>query len=192
MVHVCELWKCLYNDISPGGKLGVWICVSNMRVKLSKTCVAIVLSSGPASTHVKHSPARHVGAPPARAFVCLFFLEPRFVCRQWGSLADQCVSKHPRFDRRRPLSLSRCLYTVFIAKFASPPSKLPLYIFNFGYFCCKNGKFFAVFELYRIHLGDLSTYFIDFLLLVEGDLRPVRGCFFFAIWRLHNKLSVFW
>ncbi len=67
------------------------------------------------------------------------------------------------------------LYTVFIAKLASPPSKPPppLYIFYFRYFGCQNGRFFVVFRLHRVHLGDSSTYFIDFLLLVEDDLRPV-------------------
>ncbi len=64
--------------------------------------------------------------------------------------------------------------TVFIA----PPSKPPLYIFNLGYFDCQNGRFFVVFRLHRVHLGDSSIYFNDFLLLVEDDRRPVWGCFF--------------
>ncbi len=84
-------------------------------------------------------------------------------------------------------------FAVFIAKLASPPRKPPPCIFfYFGYFYCENGWFFAMFRLYRVHLGDLSTYFIEFLLLVEDDLRLVRGCFLFAVSRLHNKFSVFW
>ncbi len=39
--------------------------------------------------------------------------------------------------------------TVFIAKLVYPPSKHPLYIFNIGCFCCKNGRFFEVFRLLR-------------------------------------------
>ncbi len=81
------------------------------------------------------------------------------------------------------------LITVFIATLAFPPSKpLPLYIFNFGYVCCKNGRFCAVFRLYRIHLGDLSTYFIDFLLLVEDDLKVSSGLFFLRQIKIAQQL----
>ncbi len=81
---------------------------------------------------------------------------------------------------------------VFIAKLASPPNKPLLKIFYFEYFGCQNGRFFVVFRLHRVHLDDSSIYFIDFWLLVEGDLRSVWGCFFLGKPRLHNTSGVFW
>ncbi len=47
--------------------------------------------------------------------------------------------------------------------------------------------FFVVFRLFRVHLSDLSTYFIDILLLVEDALKSVLGCFFLAKSRLHYE-----
>ncbi len=56
------------------------------------------------------------------------------------------------------------LYTVFIAELA-PHLKILIK----GTLATKM-VVFAVFRLHRVRLGDLSTYFIDFLLLVKDDL----------------------
>ncbi len=65
-----------------------------------------------------------------------------------------------------------------------PPSKASLH-FYFRFLAA-----FAVFRLYRVHLGDLSIYFIDFLLLVEHDLWSISGCFFSAKSSLYKKFGV--
>ncbi len=51
--------------------------------------------------------------------------------------------------------------------------------------------FFAAFRLFRVHLSDLSTYFIDFFLLVEDALKPVLGYFFITKSRLHYEFGFF-
>ncbi len=85
--------------------------------------------------------------------------------------------------------------TVFIAELASRPSNPPLVNFCFA---AKLVDFFAVFRLLRVHLSDLSTYFIDFLLLVKDALKPVLGCFFpseitiaLRIWFFSDRGHVF-
>ncbi len=77
--------------------------------------------------------------------------------------------------------------TVFIAKLASSPCTFLIS----GTFAAKMVVFLAVFRLYRIHLGYLSTYFKDFLLLVEDDLGSVWGCCFLVKSRLLNTFDVF-
>ncbi len=70
--------------------------------------------------------------------------------------------------------------TIFIAEFAAPPSKSPL----------RNIFYFDHFSLYRVHLGDLSTYCIDFLLLIEYDLRSFLGWFILKNSRMPNNFGV--
>ncbi len=87
------------------------------------------------------------------------------------TVARQCTFFIPYLSRSKPPRL------------VNPPS---CKFFNLGHFGCQNGRFFVVFRLHRVPLGDSSTYFIDFLLLVGDDLGSVWGCFFLGKPRLHN------